>query len=327
MTRASRYPVGVADGLLPLYLICGGDRAKVLPAVQRLRARIVAAGGSETHHDASDAPGAVVAATVEQLELLGGWRLVLVAGVEAWRAEDVAALEGYAAAPTPETTLALVAGPALRKDHRTRALVGGAGLVEFEAPVARELPDFVRREAERVGGRIDGEAVRRLIELVGPRPVALEREIDKLATYAAGETIDRELVEALAFRSDEVSPFALQDAVSSRSRGGIARALAAADAAGDKPHALLPQIARHVDLLRRAGIASRQGLSGAAFAKRAGVHPFRAQKAIEASGAWPERDAAEAICRLAEADHAMKGGRRIDPQLALERALLPPALP
>ena len=45
------------------------------------------------------------------------------------------------------------------------------------------------------------------------------------------------------------------------------------------------------------------------------MHEFRAKKAMSAAAAWSEREAALAICRLADADHAMKGGRRIDPEL------------
>jgi DNA polymerase-3 subunit delta len=313
----------VADALQPIYLICGSDRPKVLRAVARLRARVLAEGGSEELHEASVSGGQEVALGCEQLGLFTGDRLVLVAGVEAWKADDVAPIAAYAASPTPGTTLALVAGPALRKDHKARGLVTAkTGLLEFEAPTAKELPEFVRREAQRVGARLEPEAVRRLIELVGVNAMALEREIDKLATYAAGELIDREVVEGLAFRSDDVSPFALQDAISSRRRQATVRALVRAEEAGEKPHALLPQVARHVDLLRRARRASGDRIDQTTFAKRAGVHPFRAQKAMEASSAWPEREAAAAVVRFAIADHEMKGGRRIDPQLAFERAVL-----
>jgi DNA polymerase-3 subunit delta len=314
--------VGVAEALLPLYLICGTDRPKVLRATARLRARVESEGGTIEPYDAAGSPGQAVAGACAQLGLFDGPRLVLVTGVEAWKADDVTAIGHVAAAPGSGTTVALVAGPTLRADHRLRALVTGKALLEFAAPTARELPDFVRKEAARCGGRFEPEAVRRLIELVGSDAMALEREVDKLATYAAGAPIDQQMVQLLAFRGDDVSPFALQDAVSGRRRAAAARALVEAEAAGEKPHAMVPQIARHVDLLRRARRTSAHGGGSAALAKAAGVHPFRAQKALEAAGAWPERDAAALVVALARADHAMKGGERIDPQLAFERAVL-----
>jgi hypothetical protein len=42
---------------------------------------------------------------------------------------------------------------------------------------------------------------------------------------------------------------------------------------------------------------------------------------FEAVDRWPEADAARAVVELAVADHAMKGGERIDPAMALQRAL------
>jgi DNA polymerase III delta subunit len=308
-------------GLEPLYLICGSDRGKVLRAVGRLRARVTGDGGAEELFDAAEADGRTVAGACDQLGLLASTRLVLVQGVEAWRAEDVQALATYAAAPAPGTVLAFVAGPGLRKDHKLRTLVPAAQTLAFDLPEERALPEHLRKEARRLGADIEPAALRRLVELRGTNAVALESELDKLATYAAGEAIDVATVDLLAVRGDDVSPFALTDAVSARDREAVYRALDRAFAAGEKPHALLPQIARHLDLVRRARRASDRGLDHRAFAREAGIHEFRGRKLFDAVSRWSERDAAAAVTRLAVADHAMKGGERIDPELALERAL------
>jgi DNA polymerase-3 subunit delta len=311
----------VADPLAPVYLICGTDRPKVLRAVARLRARVVAEGGSEELYDALDTEPRAVAAACEQLGLFGGDRLVLVSGVEVWNADPVKLLEPYFEAPSEGTTLALVAGPAMRKDHRLMKVLDGKRRLAFDLPGERELPGHLRKEAQRLGAHLDGEALRLLIDIVGPDAIALETELDKLATYAGGEPIDAAMVEELAFRGDGVSAFAVTDAVASRERQAAFRTLERAFDAGEKPHALLPMIARQLELLRQARRELEQGGSAGTLARRLGVHEFRAKKAISAAQAWSEREAALALCRLADADHSMKGGRRIDPELALERAL------
>lgn len=311
----------MSDALEPVYLICGSDRPKVLRAVARLRSNVAAAGGSEELHDALDIDPRAVAGLCEQLGLFGGDRLILISGVDVWNADAVKLLEPYLAAPTPGTTLALQAGPAMKKDHRLLKAIDGKRRLAFDLPGEKELPNHLRKEAQRLGARIDSEALRLLIALVGPDAIALEGELDKLTTYAAGEPIDAEMVEALAFRGDGVSVFALTDAVAARQRRGTFRVLERAFDAGEKPHALLPMVARQVDLLRQARRELDAGGSAATLARRLGVHEFRAKKAMSAAAAWSEREAALAICRLADADHAMKGGRRIDPELALERAL------
>jgi len=282
---------------------------------------VVAEGGSEELYDALDTEPRAVAAACEQLGLFGGDRLVLVSGVEVWNADPVKLLEPYFEAPSEGTTLALVAGPAMRKDHRLMKVLDGKRQLAFDLPGERELPGHLRKEAQRLGAHLDGEALRLLIDIVGPDAIALETELDKLATYAGGEPIDAAMVEELAFRGDGVSAFAVTDAVASRERQAAFRTLERAFDAGEKPHALLPMIARQLELLRQAGRELEQGGSAGTLARRLGVHEFRAKKAISAAQAWSEREAALALCRLADADHAMKGGRRIDPELALERAL------
>ena len=311
----------MSDALEPVYLICGSDRPKVLRAVGRLRSAVAAAGGSEELHDALDIDPRSVAGLCEQLGLFGGDRLVLVSGVETWLADAVKLLEPYLAAPTPGTTLALVAGPGMKKDHRLLKVIDGKRRLAFDVPGEKELPGHLRKEAQRIGARIDAEALRLLIDISGPDAIALEGELDKLATYAAGEPIDAEMVEALAFPSDGVSVFKLTDAVAARQRRATFRVLERAFDAGEKPHSLLPMVARQIDLVRQARRELDAGGSAGTLARRAGVHEFRAKKAVAAAGGWSEREAALAICRLADADHAMKGGRRIDPELALERAL------
>ena len=317
--RAARLD-GVSDALEPVYLICGTDRPKVLRAVARLarqrrgRGRQRGAARRARHRSARRR------GPCEQLGLFGGDRLVLVSGVETWTADAVKLLEPYLGAPTPGTTLALVAGPGMRKDHRLLKVVDGKRRLAFDLPGERELPAHLRKEAQRLGAQLDSEALRLLIDIVGPDAIALEGELDKLATYAAGEPIDAEMVEALAFpataspssrsptRSRARQRSRRSGCSSARSTRGEAARAAADGRPADGPAAAGAPRARR----RRLGRARSRG---------AGVHEFRAKKAMAAAAAWSEREAALAVCRLADADHAMKGGRRIDPELALERAL------
>jgi DNA polymerase III subunit delta len=312
----------VASALEPAYLICGSDRSKVLRAVSRLRSRVEAQDGVVDLFDAALSDGATVAAASQQLGLFSAARLVIVTGVESWRADDVAALAVVVGDPPVSTTICLVAGPGLRKDHRVRTLVTGPKrLLVFDVPTGRDLPRYVAREANRLGARIDPATVRRLIEIVGEHPVALEQELDKLATYAAGEPIDELTVELLAFPSDDTSPFALTDAVAARNRTAAMRALVRAEQAGTKPHALIPQLARHVALLGQAHAALRRGDDAKAFARAAQIHEFRARKLLDAAGGWSPRETARMLVRLAVADYRVKGGARIEPTLELERAV------
>jgi DNA polymerase III delta subunit len=51
-------------------------------------------------------------------------------------------------------------------------------------------------------------------------------------------------------------------------------------------------------------------------------HPFYVQKLFAQARNFAEAELRDATIRLAELDHALKGGSRLSPELELERALI-----
>jgi DNA polymerase III subunit delta len=307
--------------LAPVYLICGSDRPKVRRAAARLRSRVEGAEGTVESFDATEATPAEVGQSCLALGLFGGRRLVLVQAVESWPAATLGPIEAIIADPTPDTTLALVAGPSLRADSRLRKLVPAESTLAYDLPKGRELPAYLRREAERLGATLTPEALERVLELVGERPEALAAELDKLATYARGDVVDVGAVESLVIGSGSVVPWSLTDAVTSRRPRVALRELGRSLAAGGRPQPLVPELARHFERLRRARLASDAGSDAKSFARATGMHDFPARKLLQAAHRWEAPAAAAAVARLARADHETKGGSRLDPGFALERAL------
>ena len=173
-----------------------------------------------------------------------------------------------------------------------------------------------------MGVRLDPEAMMRFTELIGDNPEEITGEFEKLATYAAGETVDVTTVETMVTARHDDAPWALMDAITERDRRGAIVELTRLYAGDVEPHRLLPQVTRHVELVRRTVELSEGGRpSKEALAKELGVAPFRAQKMLAALGHWTPADASRAISRMHEADADMKGMSRMPPALALERAL------
>ena len=138
--------------LKPVYLLTGTDRPKIAVALQRLRARIGEDATEQLH--AGEAAGADAVAACNALGLFGGEaRLVVVDGVEAWKAADVKELEAYLAAPAPTTVLALV-GDGVKRDSALAKAVAKAGEVLAYDVAKKQLPEWVGRAvraARRVG--------------------------------------------------------------------------------------------------------------------------------------------------------------------------------
>ena len=180
----------MADELKPAYLLAGSDRPKVDRALQRLRGRF--APDAVELLTAADASGEDVVAAANALGLFAGdGRLIVVDGVEAWKAEDAKAIAAYLKAPAPATTLALVAAE-LKKDSPLAKAVAPTGELLIWEVAKKGLQGWVSEQFKLHGAPADPEACRALIVLVGDDLYELATEIDKLATWAAGERITAE---------------------------------------------------------------------------------------------------------------------------------------
>ncbi len=315
----------MADELQTAYLIGGSDSPKVERAVARLRSRFE--GDAVELHDAETMSGEDAVAACNAMGLFGGGsRLVLVEGVEKWKAPDVKALAAYLASPAPGTTLALVAGD-LKKDAPLAKAVTGHGTVLLWDVMARKIPQWIAEQFTVHGTRAEPEACRLLSDLVGSDLHELAGEVDKLATWAGGEVVTAADVEALVTPRAESPPWALTDAWGARDVGGVLRAAERMlDRTGDPVSRTLPRLVggltKHVRNARAAQRLEEQGLGPGEAASRLGMKPYPAQKLYAQVRNFSPAELDGALVRLADLDHALKGGSRVAPELELERALV-----
>jgi DNA polymerase-3 subunit delta len=320
----------MAEELKPAYLIAGSDRPKVDRAVQRLRSRF--SPDAVELHAASEASGDDVVAAANALGLFAGdGRLILVDGVEAWKADDAKAIAAYLKAPTPATTLALVAAE-LKKDAPLVKAVKPTGEVLMWEVAKKGVQPWVVEQFKLRGAKADAEACRALIVLVGEDPYELATEIDKLAIWAAGERITASTVEELVAPRAEGSNFALTDACGTRDVPGMLLAAEQLlERTPDPRSRTIPRIAAiltsHVARLRACQALEAEGLSAKDAAGRLKQHPFYVQKLYAQARNFTPDELRDATVRLAELDHALKGGSRLSGELELERTLIAIAQP
>jgi DNA polymerase III subunit delta len=315
----------MADELKLAYLLAGTDRPKVDRALQRLRGRF-AADAVETH-SAGEASGADIVAACNALGLFAGeGRLIVVDGVEAWKVEDAKAVAAYLKSPAPATTLAFVAAE-LKKDAPIAKAVAPVGEVLLWNVPHRGLQGWVAEQFKLRGATADPEACRALIELTGDDLYELAIEADKLTVWAAGDRITAADVETLVAARAEATSFALTDAWGSRD---VAAALESAEAllerSGDPRSRTIPRIAgiltSHVARIRSCQALEAEGLSSKDAAARLKQHPFYVQKLYAQARNFSPEELRQATVRLAQLDHALKGGSRLPADLELERALI-----
>jgi DNA polymerase III delta subunit len=308
------------EDLKPVYLLTGSDRPKIVRALRRLRERF-----PEESIETLTAPPATGDDAVAACNALGlfaeGGRLVVVEGVEGWRAGDVESIGAYLSDALPGAVLALWAHAA-PKGGALAGLVAKSGQVlAFDVPKPRSPSAWVVGEFKRLGVEIEAEAARALVDIVGDDVLTLASEVEKIATWAAGVPVGIRDVEAIAVPTREVESWAVTDAWGARD---LSAAMGACEASLEQrePFSIAVALASHVGRVRAAQLLAEEGLGVREIAKRLGLRSeFPARKALAHSENYSREELDGAIVRLAELDAAIKGASRLSAELELERAL------
>jgi DNA polymerase-3 subunit delta len=316
---------GVASELKPVYLLYGSDRPKIARAVRRLRERM---GDDATEHlTAREASGADAVAACNSLGLfVGEGRLVIVDDAERWKAADVKDLVAYLGSPAPATVLALVAEDIKSDAVLVKAVAKGGQVLHYDVP-KRKLPEWVAEQFARAGAKADADACRALIDMVGDDLDELTTETEKLATWAAGETITLRDVERMAAGRAETAIFALTDAWGRRDVGAVLRSAEEIMERSHRPRSgelmrIIASLVSHVGRVRRCQKLAEEGVRAKDAAPKLKMHPFAAEKAFAQAGNFSAEELGDALIRLAQLDAAAKGGSRLPADLELERALV-----
>jgi DNA polymerase-3 subunit delta len=166
-----------------------------------------------------------------------------------------------------------------------------------------------------------------LVEIVGDDVAELESEVQKLATWAAGEAIDTAAVDALAAGRAKVEIFALTDAWGARDAASASSAAEAIleRASGtrrDEIPRIVARLASHVRHVRASQSLAAAGLSPRQGASRLKRNPYYVQKLFAQASNFSAEELESALVRVAELDLAIKGGSRLPPELELDRAVV-----
>ncbi|MBI5142952.1 MAG: DNA polymerase III subunit delta [Nitrospirae bacterium] len=176
---------------------------------------------SFTVFHASGAAPAEIVSVADTLPFMSPRRMVIVREAEAFRAADKKPFERYLANPSPSTCLLFLTG-VFDKRSAFLKLVMSSACKSFEITLSeRDIPAWAGRRASELGVRLTSDALALLLELIGPEPAILAREIEKLSLLGVKE-IGVEQVEQGVGGMREYTPFAI---VAELGKGNIERAL------------------------------------------------------------------------------------------------------
>lgn len=319
MTRPVRRP------LKPAYLIVGDDLPKIEDALRRLKHRIVEQSGSDLNiqdFEAKDTPAAQVINAANTLAFLGGTRLVLVHGVEAWLKADKELIAGYLRSPAPDACLALVAEKLPASDLLRTAMKEHGEVLEYAAPKEGQLPQWLVKEASsRLDMELGFQEARLLVQRCGDNQQILLRELEKLQLYADGRRVTADDIRLLTTPTVEASIFELLDSLALGRGSAAFSAVEELLAAGERPDALFARVARHFQNLARVAAMRDEGMRAEAIQAELKMKPYPVRKLMEQSALLSTDGIARRLAILAETDARMKGMGTLPDEMELQMCL------
>ena len=182
----------------PVYYLHGGDDFLKDDAVRQL---VDAAADPATRdfnleiRRGDEIDAGTLASILDTPPMMADRRVVVVRDVGALKKDARAALDRYLARPSPDTVAVLVS---LAEDKVDKKLEHAAPIcVGFDALTEDRLPKWIEHQAKILGATITPDAAALLYECVGNDLPALAAELDKLASYVNGGTIDEDAVSAV----------------------------------------------------------------------------------------------------------------------------------
>jgi DNA polymerase III subunit delta len=312
----------------PAYLIVGSDEAKIARARARLRERAEREGGAGALELFEAAEGRrspdvdAFAASLAAISLLSSRRYLLVEGVESWGNTDAKrAIDALAQVP-PETTVALVAHGKAPAGLDKAVKAAGGEVLSFEAPRERDIPKQLVAEARELGFELDPRAARSLVERLGPRPLRLRTELERLALWAGeGGEVGAEDLRAMVADTSEDAIWSLADAVVAGDEASTMRIAERLVAQGEALPRIVYSIGPRLRQALRAAGELESGKPAGEVAKGLAMHPYAAKMLVsKVKGRTPE-DLVASIEALADLELWSRGGSDYPEQVALTLSL------
>jgi DNA polymerase-3 subunit delta len=310
--------------LKPAYLITGDDEPKIDAWRTRVRTRAEEEGGQGAleSFDAKTSGPDEIAAALGMLTFGTEARYYLVDNVEAWKAGDLDPLERALADPAPDTVLVMLAR-GKPQQRLVKAVTKADGEVrEYTAPKPWQMPKWAAERAEECGLRLDQEAAKALVGVVGTRQQRLQREIEKLAILAHPRTqLTAEQVERLAAGEAPMQVYDLADAVVAGDVPATMRLAEALCAGEDRPSRLLYPIVRRLRDVHRATELLDSGVPEQKVASAMKMAPWQAKRTLAQAKKANRDSLARAICVFADLEMDLRGAGELDEDTAFSLAL------
>ena len=194
--------------------------------------------------------------------------------------------------------------------------------LEFTAQPQSLLFNWITRRFESMGKSIGRAECERLIFTSGELMTGLIPEIEKIGSYAKGESVTAEDIDKLAQRIPEASVFEMTDRLAERRFDEAAALLAELLQSGEHPIKLLAMIGFQLRRLYAARLALDEKLGRDYVMECCKIsYPYLADKLLSSARGFSAEQLANAIELCAQADYRMKSSSEDDEDILKELLL------
>ncbi|HET9313845.1 MAG TPA: DNA polymerase III subunit delta, partial [Nitrospira sp.] len=239
----SQLPAHLTKVVAPLYAVLGEEDLLRDTALALIRDAVLGADGNDFNCDVfygDEAEGAEIAACASEIAAFAPRRLVIVKAADKLAARQSEMLLPYLKSPNDTTSVVFVAAKLDGRLKFSQALLQASVVVDCGPLKDSQLLPWLQQEADRLGVRIDEEALHLLREVSGGSLSAVRRELEKLASYVpADRAATAADVAALRGTQPGASVFDLAAAIGAQQRGATLAILARNLEAGEAPLRIL----------------------------------------------------------------------------------------
>lgn len=245
---AGLWPEVMAGNPGPLYVVFGDEAFLLSQALQQFIASPAFAANPSLNQErflASDTQPGKVLDSANTLPFLGTRRLIMVQGIDAWKAEALNQFIAYFENPAPATCLVFSADKLDARSRFAKALQKHGKVQQVRKPYPRELPGWLQTRARMRGKNLSAGGARLLMEMGDLGLMDLDREIEKICLFVGNE---KELsVNAIKSVLGQGRLFSVFDLTNAIAKGDLGRGLSALDqllAVNEAPLSILGMITR-----------------------------------------------------------------------------------
>lgn len=206
---------------------------------------------------------------------------------------------------------------AAKKDSLFKSISGKADTRLYPPIKDAKLRAWIQKRVADLGGSISAQALETIYQLVGSNLWIMASEIDKLFLYAKGRRIEEADVRALVGYTQDVSVFALIDAIVDFKVEQAGQTLQQLLDHGAAPAYLLFMLDRQFRMIVRAKDLKARGQSDSFIQNKLGINSdFALRRTLEQAGRYSSTRLLQIYQSLLDTDIAMKTGK-YDAELAL----------